>query len=315
MAGVLLENIDYGGGLVAYGVRVGKVYDASLYWYGVSSGERHGLGLIGIGRSDNGRDMLLPSLDWDRDICAYTLGGEYFRDSACPKISIASNGVINVSGDMAVFNHNYVYPSLRILGLPLGKHCASSRAYTSKLRARDYDTYDSRLHRSAGVSGLTDSDTAKGEYGYVDLPHGSLFLFDNYNGVAPTFCSLLAIRNMNIKGVHLRKGQDDPRSGYWHDFVYDPPPEGNAPTFYVPNNQSSQHQATFFMRNLNSQVQIGNDLYYLFMVSVDYPTSSGSGNMWTYFESPWYEVQNYDGESGSMYILDEWVTIHKPTSV
>lgn len=314
MSGVLLENIDYGGGLVAYGVRAAKVYDPSLYWFNVSSGERHGLGIICLGKGNGSRDFLLPSLDWERDVCAYTMGGEYFRDSGCPKISIASNGVINASGDIAVFNHNYNYPALSILGLPLGVHCASTRAYTNKFRARDYDTYDSRLHRSAGVSGLTDSDTARGQYDYVDLPHGSLFTCDGNDWSMHTFCSLVALKNMTIDGLHIRRGQNDPRNGYWHDYNFATPTETNEPTYYVPFDSTSAMQKTMFIRNLYSTVEINNEQYGLYMVSVDYPSSSVGDNGYPYIESLWYEVKNFDGTSGSMYILDEWVTIHKPSN-
>ena len=317
---MLLESIDYGGGTILPGLRVAKLYDASLYWYGVSSGQRHGLGIIGIGRGGSGYDLLLPSLDWEKDICAYTLGGSYFRDANCPNITIASNGQINLSSGIACFNHNHVVSGF-FNNLPLGTYCASTVEYKSKIVGSDYKTtYDSLMHRRAGQDGLTDTDAVLDVWKtYEDFPRPSLFFYDVSNGYFPTYVSLVATRNMWVDDVAWRIDQYDPArpSMRWCDFNFTMassiPGTGNAPTFYVPSDTGNVFPVPFAIRNIGN-MDIGGDTYTLNMINVDFSQNSIISAS-RYAESLWYKVRRQDEtKSGKMYILDEWVTIHKPAN-
>lgn len=308
MAGVLYNYANYAG--TDFLVRTAKLYDPSLYWYRVSSEERHGIGIVALGRgSGNGQDILMPSCDWERDICVYGSGGSYFRDSACPKVSFNANGVPSISGDMALFNHNnmgdYIAP-------PLGKYCATTKRYTDKLRARDYNTYDSQLHRDVGVSGMVNSDTAwTGRYN--DTPHGSLFYFDIPNNRALTFMSLVACRNMFVADLYVRKMSSDPREEpYWSNFGFKEFPDTSGPTYYVPTSSApnSRYPMRKVMRSLGATVSIDGNDHLLYQVYGEFPGTDYIG--WNYVEGPWYKVSPQDGVASSMYVLEEWVTIHKP---
>ncbi len=286
-------------------VRAGHIYDASQYWYNVSSGERHGLGIMKLGR-----DYLLPSCDYEKDICSYSIGGTYFRDSDCPKLTVSANGVMNENGKLAVFNHNnkgdYLNP-------PLGKYIATTARYTDKVRGRDYNTYDSQLHREAGVNGIVNSDTAWTGW-YESTPHGSLFYFDMPNSLSPCWCSLIAVKNLFVTDIIIRAGSLDPRENeFWSDFPFRASVASNSsgPTFYVTTGTS--WPLLKVIRNMYAPVSINGETYELYMVSLDWPRT-GQAQNFTYVESPWYKVQPTEGEAGSLYILDEWVTIHKPGS-
>lgn len=318
MAGVLLESVEVDEGEYYGGLRAVKIYDASLYWYNVSSGERHGLGIIGVGRDDGGRDILLPSLDWERDICAYTLGGGYFRDKSCPNVTIGSNGVIAVSSSMMCFNYNKAISLW--LNASLGIYCASTPGYTDKLRARDYSTYDSSLHRRAGQSGVVDTDTVVDpNHNYDYFPRPSLFFYDITNSYVPTYCSLLACKNIYVDDVLLRHGQNDPASAGWDDFVPRvaskiPGVMSYGPTFYVPSVTGSLGQMQFLNRYIGT-IEIDGDSYNLHMVNIDYPRTLLYANC-KYAETPLYKINRNDtSKGGKMYILDEWVTLHKPNQV
>ncbi len=284
-------------------VRAGHIYDASQYWYNVSSGERHGLGIIKLGPH-----YLLPSCDYERDICAYSIGGTYFRDSACPRLTVNANGVMSENGKLAVFNHNnmgdYASP-------PLGKYVSTVARYTDKVRGRDYDTYDTQLHREAGLDGIVNSDTAwTGRY--ATTPHGSLFYFDMSNPNAPCWCSLIAVRNLFVTDIIIRSSHYDPRDNpFWSDFWFRNVigPDSYGETYYVSGQVLPKLKV---IRNLYSPVTISGEVHELYMVSLDWPRYENPGNF-TFVESPWYKVQPTDGEAGSLYVLDEWVTIHKPS--
>ena len=309
MAGVLYNYANYAG--ANFRVLSAKLYDPSYYWYRVSSGERHGIGIVALGRgSGNGQDILMPSCDWERDICVYGSGGSYFRDSACPNVSFDANGVPSVGGDMALFNQNdmsgYVSP-------PLGYYCATTRRYTDKIRARDYSTYDSRLHRDAGVSGITNSSAAlTGRYD--DTPHGSLFYFDIPNNHALTFMSLVACRNLSVTDVCYRSSDFDPRENpYWSDFFFRSYPDFSdaGPTFYVNAPVVTQnYPRRKVIRSLNTAIEINGNSYQLYQVYGEKPY--GDYINWDYAELPWYKILPESGKASSMYVLEEWVTVHKP---
>lgn len=307
MAGVLYETLNLGGVAVP-GIRAAKIYDPSYYWYRVSSGERHGIGIVALGRgSGNGQDILMPSCDWERDICVYGSGGSYFRDSACPKVSFTANGVPSVIGDMALFNHNnmgdYITP-------PLGKYCATTRRYTDKMRARDYNTYDSQLHRDAGVSGVVNSDTAwTGRYN--DTPHGSLFYFDIQNNRALTFMSLVACKNMFVEDVYVRHKSTDPRTDpFWSNFGFTSFPSDSGPTYYVEYASGRVMPRRKVIRSLGTSITISGDSYDLYQVYGEFPPTDYIA--WEFAEGPWYKLNPQSGVASSMYVLEEWVTVHKP---
>ena len=306
MAGVLYNHANYAG--TNFLVRTAKLYDPSLYWYHVSSGERHGIGIVALGRGrGNGQDILMPSCDWERDICVYGSGGSYFRDRACPSVSFSSQGVPNVSGDMALFNHNdmsgYIAPSL-------GYYCVTTKRYTDKIRARDYNTYDSQLHRDAGVSGIINSSAALNGR-YEDTPHGSLFGFDIQNNRALTFMALVACRNLSVTDVLCRSSANDPRTEpFWSNFGFKAFPVYAGPTFYVPAESMSRYPLRKVIRSLDASIEINGNSYLLYqvygeMAHFDYIN-------WDYAEGPWYKILPESGKVSSMYVLEEWVTVHKP---
>ena len=306
MAGVLYHYANYAGH--NFLVRAAKLYDPSLYWYPVSSGERHGIGIVALGRgSGNGQDILMPSCDWERDICVYGSGSSYFRDSACPSVSFDANGVPSIGGDMALFKHNnmgeYINP-------PLGFYCATTKRYTNKIRARDYNTYDSQLHRDAGVTGIVNSDTAwTGRYD--DTPHGSLFYFDIQNNRALTFMSLVACRHISIDDIRVRHMSSDPRNEpFWSHFGFKSFSSNPGPTYYVEYVAGSAMPLLKVIRSLNTSVTISGSAYDLYQVYGEFPPTEIVG--WEFVEGPWYKITPQDGVAGSMYVLEEWVTVHKP---
>ena len=290
-------------------MRCANLYDASQFWYNESSGERHGLGIIKLGN-----DYLMPSCDYERDICSYTMGGTYFRDSDCPHLTISSQGVPNENEKLAVFNHtdnsSSGYPSNQP---PLGMYCATVARYTDKVRGRDYETYDSGLHRAAGLHGVVGSAAAwSGRY--EDTPHPSLFYFDSESSVIPTFCSLIATNNLSVTDFALRYDQYDPREqSYWSDFPFRGTSYSSTtgPNFYV---ETAVEGSPVFKttKSLGIQIDINGSSHNLFLVALDTPRQSVAS--YKYFTPLWYKVQPVSGSVGSLYILDEWVTIHKPNA-
>ena len=305
MSGAMYKYVDFGTGTPIL-VRGAHLYDPSLYWYGASSGERNGIGLIAVGKG-SGRDLVLPSLDWEKDICVYGSGGDHFRNSECPKVSFTANGVPSVNSEMCLYNFNDEDYRPSGSGLTLGKYCATTAKFTRKIKARDYDTYDSQLHRKAGVSGIVNAFNAfHGDN--VDTPHGSVFVYDNVNAIEPTFLSLVALRNMFIGKIFGRHDSADEPN--WRAWVWTPALTNDGYTFYVGPSAGKYVRQTV-VRNLNKTVTIDGNTHYLYMVAVDFPRSS-SGNLWSYAEGPWYEVVPDSGVASSMYVLEEWVTCHKP---
>lgn len=306
MAGVIYKNATIGGSVVP-GIRAAKLYDPSLYWYRTSSGERTGIGIIALGKGNGGRDILLPSCDWERDICVYGSGGQYFRDSACPKVSFTSGGVPSVTGSMALFNHNnmgqYITP-------PLGWYCATTARYTGKIEARDYDTYDTQLHRDAGVSGMVNSNTAwTGRY--EETPHGSLFNFDITNNRALTFMALVACRNMSVDDIYVRHMGSDPRNEpYWSNFGFYGFPSNAGPTYYVEYAAGRVMPQRKVIRSLSTSITISGSAYSLYQVYGEFAPTEVVG--WEFAEGLWFKITPQNGVAGSMYVLEEWVTCHKP---
>lgn len=308
MAGILYEWFDVGGG-AGFSVRCASLYDASQYWYSVSSGERHGLGII-----KHGPDYLMPSCDYEKDICSYTMGGSFFLDKACPHLTISSQGVPNENGGLAVFNHtnngSSGYPSNQP---PLGLYCSTVERYTNKVRGRDYETYDSGLHRDAGLHGVVGSAAAwSGRY--ESTPHGSLFYFDTNSSVIPTFCSLVATKNAAVIDFALRYDQYDPREqSYWSNFPFRGTEysSSSGPNFYVANAVGG---APVFKttKSLGIQIDIDGTTHDLYLIALDTPRQDVV--YYKYFEPLWYKIQPVSGSVGSVYILDEWVTIHKPAA-
>lgn len=309
MAGTLYKYVDFGTGPVA--VRAAHLYDPSLYWYGVSSGQRDGIGIIARGRGNGSKDLLLPSLDWERDICVYASGGDTFRNYQCPKVSFTANGVPSVANGMAYFNHNDdEYAPSHGSGFHLGKYCATTYRYTRKIQARDYDTYDSQLHRLEGVTGMVNSFNAF-HGNQSETPHGSVFVYDNVNAIEPTFLSLVALRNMFIGDVCARHTSSDTAS-LWREWSWIPGPTSAGYTFYVGATESpNRYVRRTVVRNLYKTVSIDGQDHTLYMVSLEFPRSA-VGNKWSLVEGPWYELLPQSDVASSMYVLEEWVTCHKP---
>ena len=299
-------------GYVSEALRPFKLYDASEYWFGTSSGERHGIGVLARGRENNGRDLLLPSMDWVEDACVYNLGALYFRDTNCPNITIATNGRISAS-NLAVFYHDR--SSSAFQDMPIGLYCASSGRSTYKIMARDYQTYDSLFHRVAGVAGIVDTATAEAQYNYSDLAHGSQFNFDVYFGTAPSLLSLWAVRNMSVNDLWWRFTPNEfDDTTWWKHYTFKKSLTGSGVNFYA--RTFSQNVATPYtsIRSYGT-LDIGGVTHTLVMVSYDLPYNGSHGRS---FESPYYRLSATADPSSvggcSAYLLDEWVTVHKPIS-
>lgn len=302
-----------GSGQVPLALRPFVMYDPAAYWFGIpDTGERHGIGVIGRGRGSGGRDILLPSCDWVEDSCVYNLGALYFRDTNCPNITIATNGRISAS-KLAVFNHDRSSSSFQ--DMPIGLYCASSDRSTYKITARDYQTYDSLFHRVAGVAGIVDTATAEAQYNYSDLAHGSQFNFDVFFGTSASLLSLWAVRNMSVNDLWWRfTGNEFDDTTWWKNYSFRKSLTGSGVNFYA--RTFSQNVATPYtsIRSYGT-LDIGGVTHTLVMVSYDWPYNGSAGKS---FESPYYRLYSTADPSSvggcSAYLLDEWVTIHKPTT-
>ena len=292
-------------------VRACHIYDPSLYFYGASSGERHGLGLIRLGK-----DCLLPSMDASRDICCYADGALDFRDSQCPYINWAANGQFSSTG-LAVYyrREDDTSSSNPPNNRPTrGYYCSRTARRTTKFQGDDYETYDSILHRNAGVAGNLDNT----EW-YENTARGSLFYFDSANMWAPTFTALIACRNAYVYGVTVRHAQHDPMvQSTISELYYRGLGTTTTNNFYVTSADKLINNQPLYIctiHRLNHQVTIDSQQYDLVVADFNMAYSSGVpwGASWTYVESPWWNVKRIDETvNGRVYFLDEYVTIHKP---
>lgn len=302
-----------GSGQVPLALRPFVMYDPAAYWFGIpDTGERHGIGVIGRGRGDGGRDVLLPSCDWVEDSCVYNLGALYFRDTNCPNITIAANGTISAS-KLAVFNHDQSSSSFP--DMPIGLYCASSGRSTYKIMARDYQTYDPLFHRAAGIAGIVNTATAEVLYNYSDLAHGSQFNFDVFFATSPSLLSLWAVRNMSVNDVWWRFSLDPFNdSALWRTYDFIQSPKGNGVNFYARTMNQNVAVPYTSIRSYGT-LDIGGVTHTLVMVSVDwYYGGANRKNL----EAPYYRLYPTADPSSvggcSAYLLDEWVTVHKPTT-
>lgn len=302
-----------GGPEVPSALRPFVMYDPAAYWFSIpDTGERHGIGVIGRGRGDGGRDILLPSCDWVEDSCVYNLGALYFRDTSCPKIAIATNGAISAS-KLAVFNHDRSSSSFP--GMPIGLYCASSDRSTYKIAARDYQTYDPLFHRAAGIAGIVNTETAETLYNYSDLAHGSQFNFDVFFSTASSLLSLWAVRNMSVNDVWWRFSLEPFNdSARWKTYDFTQSSTGNGINYYARIFNQNVAVPYTSIRSYGT-LDIGGVTHTLVMVSVDW--AYGGANRKN-FEAPYYWLYPTADPSSvggcSAYLLDEWITVHKPVS-
>lgn len=63
-------------------------------------------------------------------------------------------------------------------------------------------------------------------------------------------------------------------------------------------------------KSLGIQIDIDGTTHDLYLIALDTPRQDVV--YYKYFEPLWYKIQPVSGSVGSVYILDEWVTIHKP---
>ena len=216
---------------------------------------------------------------------------------------------------MAVFNHDRT--SSRFSGLPISLYCSSSDRSTYKISARDYQTYDPSFYRTAGIAGVTDTSTAEQQYLYSDLPHGSQFTFDITFANRPSLLSLLAVRNMNVTGVYWRfnTASSFDNSNYWRSYSFTNSLTGDGPNFYSGNYDGQKVSCPFVSIRSYGTISISSVTYTLVMVSIDW-SITGANHM--AFEAPWYQLYPTGDPASvggcSAYLLDEWVTIHKPVN-
>jgi hypothetical protein len=293
-------------------VRACHIYDPSAFFYGASSGERHGLGLIKLGK-----DCLTPSMDASRDICCYADGALDFRDSQCPYINWAANGQFSSTGLAVLYRRqdepSSVHPNPN--NRPTrGYYCSRVARQTTKFKGDDYDTYDSILHRNAGVAGNVDSSAL-----YEDTARGSLFYFDSANMWCPTFTALFACRNAYVHGVTVRHSKYDPmEQSTIQELYYKGLGTITTNNYYVTSaDKLINNQGLYIctIHPLYQQVTIDSQQYDLVVGDFNMPYSSGVpwGGTWTYVESPWWNVKRDDETAnGRVYFLDEYITIHKP---
>ena len=64
------------------------------------------------------------------------------------------------------------------------------------------------------------------------------------------------------------------------------------------------------IRSLNTAIEINGNSYQLYQVYGEKPY--GDYINWDYAELPWYKILPESGKASSMYVLEEWVTVHKP---
>ena len=57
-------------------------------------------------------------------------------------------------------------------------------------------------------------------------------------------------------------------------------------------------------------IEINGNSYQLYQVYGEKPY--GDYINWDYAELPWYKILPESGKASSMYVLEEWVTVHKP---
>lgn len=285
-------------------VRAMHIYDVYKYFRNISD-----TGRIGVGIIKKGQDYLVPPCDYERDICCYVSGGytSYSRNYNCPHIEFAANGQIMSHYGLAILykSDDYIHPR--------GHYISTTAGCTDKFRGRDYDTYDQYLHRDAGIAGIGIYD----DTGPDETPHGSSFFFDISNAVAPTYTALVAANNVAIKGLGLRHLSYKPDytdrvsvNNYVAHFL------NKSFNFYTRRYYPGDVLTTYEMlsRRLNKTVTINGETMDLYAVTLDYPYSgSADGVQWKYFESPYLVVHRPNtSKTGTLYILDECVTIHKP---
>lgn len=291
-----------------------------------------------LGYIKKGNDYLFPALDYEKDICMYKMGSNFTDPASCPKFSMNSNGRPLAAQYMSYTSTPTDWP-WNAADIPYIPSWSSERffishtyRYTSKIQARDYETYDSSLHRRAGVTGGLAPVDLLGQ-AYSELPHGSVFYFDIANNWLPTSVLLVATFNMSIVGYAYRHSNvsysSTPYWGYVRDGDYSKYSSGDLSTISVPNT-IMRLGYTYYCRPPSDGSAVG--LYYYYVYEIPHITIvidgnphrlvlimidslySASGTLnWKTFESPMLQVKREDTSmAASCYILDEAITIHKP---
>lgn len=310
MSGILMKNLDLDAGQFV-SVRAMHIYDVYEYHRHIS-----GMGRLGVGIISKGQDLLVPPCEYERDLCCYVNGAPFWQNSGCPHIKFAANGQLMEHYGLAII-HKQNGDQFE----PRGHYVSTVVRSTDKFTGRDYETYDTQLHRGEGVAGIY-------EYGstipaYEEVPHGSYFFFDVNNVIAPTYTALVALDNISIKGlglVHLSYVPDYDNSFSFSGYIdgdLDNGPRGlNWYTYRYRNLPSGQiHDTPVVMaRPLNKYVTIDGETLGLYAVTFDHQFGgSFDGNTWKYFECPYIHIVRADTtKTGTLYVLDECITIHKP---
>lgn len=312
MSGILVKYLDFGGGDVLP-VRAIHLYDPFEYFVHVS-----GNGRIGAGIVRKGLDSLVPPCEYERDICCYLNGAQFAYNTSCPHIDYAANGQVSISG-LAVL---YKSSGGGILNAPRGHYVSTTVRSVDKFQGRDYSVYDSQLHRRAGVQGIFNwGDDIPA---YETLPHGSVFLFDIDNVLLPSYTAIIAVNNTNVSGIGFRSYNYDPEdyggldNSTLNRYIANADSVGyNYYSYrYGTNAVVNRPMNHLIIRSLYKTVSIGGVSHDIFAITFDAPyNGSSSGNMAKYVESPYLCVNRNDTTKvGSLYILDECVTVHKPNS-
>ena len=291
------------------------LYNPVSYFHGTGDADRYGLGLIKFGD-----DYLVPSLDYNRDICCYIRGADsiYTSNAACPYFALPTNHAPTTTRIAALYN-NSSDMTIGMIGAPnSGYWVGTTLRSTDKLRGSTYDTYDTSLHHTAGRAGITTSAMMDFKnYDDSGRYHSALYYFDFVNKHVPTYCALLATNNITIKSIGVRHGSTAPTyisslGGFYVELL-----DERGSNFYynsVTGNQPFRAEGRLIYNEDGSlkTVTINNTEYILEFVSLTMPMSD-SGNQYAYFETPYLNVIRTDNSKiGKMYFLDECITIHRP---
>jgi len=300
----------------------------NLFKSTTNSTVRYSLGCIKMGN-----DYLFPGLDYEKDICTYLMGSNFNDPANCPKFSMNSAGRPLAGQYMSYTSTPTDWPWISA-DIPSMSSSSSNRycishtyRYTNKIKARDYETYDSSLHRRAGVTGGLEPVNLLGQT-YDELPHGSVFYFDIENNWLPTCALLVATFNMSIAGYAFRHSNagyaSTLRWGYVRDGNYSQYTSGDfrtlgrtdsgntlGRTYYCRESSNLYYFYVYHIPKIT--VTIGGNPHTLYLVMIDSAYYSGTSLSWKTFETPMLQVRRDDTSmAASCYILDEAVTIHKP---
>lgn len=318
MAGILYKWYNIAGIIDVIGRGI-HLYKISQYWHGNGDNDRYGIGLIKYGN-----DYLLPSLDYNRDICCYIRGADtiYTSNAACPNFTIMANGQPNCrlcavyAGDAIGYNGSTAD----------GYWVGTTLRTTEKLRGSIYNTVDSQVHHDAGRAGImTASMVDYSSYDASDRYHAALYYHDfNYNFYS-NYIQLAAVRNMVPNHLAIRhanfapqrindmtagaifnffdNGQFSHRNYYYNYDDNNPYAMGTNNVYWL------QYRWVEDKDGNRMTVTINSNSYDLIVIIFDPPVANYNAR---YFEVPYVQYNRVDSTTvGSVFILDECITIHR----